>query len=405
MAEVVTGEAVVLDLAIARFPSRIVAQLIDVAVQIPVLIFVGVVIGAKAAQHLNQASAAAINVLGLVFVVIAYPTAFETLSRGKTLGKLAMGIRVVSDDGSPERFRQALIRALAAAFIEIWLLPFNLIGMPAGLITSMVSARGKRLGDVFAGTFVIQERVPKRSDLTPEFAMIAPPLMGWAPHLEISTLPDQVAATVSSYLRRYRELRPAARTQIGAQLAASVSRFVSPPPPPGTPPEAFLAAVLAVRRQREQARIYQQQAARHQHEAPQHQPPQPPQPQPPQTQPPQPPQLPQPPQTQPPQPQPPQPQPPQPPQPQPPQLPQNQAYGQPRNGGGPSGTIPYGPHLGGSDPMAAWPADARPPDPCLADPCLADPWPTDPRPANAVPTDPMPPAQTPPDTFGFTAPV
>ncbi len=123
----------------------------------------------------------------------------------------------------------------------------------------MVSARGKRLGDVFAGTFVIQERVPKRPDLAPEFAMIAPPLMAWAAHLELSTLPDQIAATVSSYLRRYSELRPAARTQIGAQLAASVSAFVSPPPPPGTPPEAYLSAVLAVRRQREQARLYQQQ--------------------------------------------------------------------------------------------------------------------------------------------------
>ncbi len=261
MTEVVTGEAVVLDLAIARFPSRIVAQLIDMAVQIPVLIFISVVVGTKATQHLNGASAAAINAAGLVFVVIAYPATFETLSRGKTLGKLAMGIRVVSDDGSPERFRQALIRALAAAFIEIWLIPVNLIGMPAGLITSMVSARGKRLGDVFAGTFVIQERVPKRRDLAPEFAMIAPPLMGWAAHVELSTLPDQTAATVSSYLRRYTELRPAARAQIGAQLATTVSAFVSPPPPPGTPPEAYLSAVLAVRRQREQARRYQQQQA------------------------------------------------------------------------------------------------------------------------------------------------
>ncbi len=95
-----------------------------------------------------------------MFVVIGYPVIFETLSRGKTLGKMALGIRVVSDDGGPERFRQALVRALAAAFVEVWLPPFNLIGIPAGLITSMVSAKGKRLGDMFAGTFVIQERVP-----------------------------------------------------------------------------------------------------------------------------------------------------------------------------------------------------------------------------------------------------
>ena len=254
MAEVVTGEAVVLDLSIARFPSRIIAQLIDIAIQLPVLIVLEVAVLAKAAKHLNGASGPALQIICLVLVVIGYPTIFETLSRGKTLGKMALGIRVVSDDGGPERFRQALIRALSAAFIEIWLPPINLIGMPVGLITSMASAKGKRLGDMFAGTFVIQERVPQRPDLAPIFTMVPPPLLDWAAHLELSRLPDQLAAAASSYLRRYSELRPAARAEIGLQLAASVAAHVSPPPPPGTPPEAYLSAVLAVRRAREQAK-------------------------------------------------------------------------------------------------------------------------------------------------------
>ena len=260
MTEVVTGEAVVLDLAVARFPSRIAAQLIDILVQLPVLLFIEIVIGVKAAHHLNQASAAALYAIGLVTVTIAYPATFETLSRGKTLGKLALGLRVVGDDGGPERFRQAFIRALSASFIEIWLFPINLVGMPVGLITSMVSAKGKRLGDLFAGTFVIQERVPRRPDLAPMFTVIPAPLLEWSAHLEVSRLSDQTAATVSSYLRRYNALRPAARAQIGAQLAATVAVHVSPPPPPGTPPEAYLAAVLTVRRQREQARALQRQA-------------------------------------------------------------------------------------------------------------------------------------------------
>ena len=261
MTEVVTGEAVVLDLAVARFPSRIAAQLIDIIVQLPVLLFLEIVIVSKAAQHLNQASAAALYAIALVTVTIAYPATFETLSRGKTLGKLALGLRVVSEDGGPERFRQAFVRALSASFIEIWLFPVNLIGMPVGLITSMVSAKGKRLGDLFAGTFVIQERVPKRPDLAPMFTMIPPPLLEWSAHLEVSRLSDQTASTVSSYLRRYNTLRPAARAEIGAQLAATVSAHVSPPPPQGTPAEAYLAAVLTVRRQREQAKAMQRQAA------------------------------------------------------------------------------------------------------------------------------------------------
>jgi uncharacterized RDD family membrane protein YckC len=259
--EVVTGEAVVLDLTVARFPSRILALVIDIVVQIPALVFVAAVASASGANHLNRASAAAVYVVGLMLVVIGYPVIFETLSRGKTLGKMAMGIRVVGDDGSPERFRQALIRALSAAFIEVWLFPINLIGIPAGLITAMVSAKGKRLGDMFAGTFVIQERVARRPDLAPGFTVIPPPLLGWAQHLEVSRLSDQTAAAASSYLRRYYDLRPAAREQLGMQLASAVAAQVSPPPPPGTDAASFLAAVLAVRREREQARLQARQAA------------------------------------------------------------------------------------------------------------------------------------------------
>jgi uncharacterized RDD family membrane protein YckC len=259
--EVVTGEAVVLDLTVARFPSRILALLLDIAVQLPVLIFVAFVASASGANHLNRASAAAVYVVGLLLVVIGYPVIFETLSRGKTLGKIALGIRVVGDDGSPERFRQALIRALSAAFIEVWLFPINLIGIPAGLITAMVSAKGKRLGDMFAGTFVIQERVTRRPDLAPGFTVIPPPLLGWAQHLEVSRLSDQTAAAANSFLRRYYELRPAAREQLGMQLASAVAAQVSPPPPPGTDAASFLAAVLAVRRERERARLQASQAA------------------------------------------------------------------------------------------------------------------------------------------------
>jgi uncharacterized RDD family membrane protein YckC len=261
MAEVVTGEAVVLDLVVARFPSRILAQLLDVLAQLPVVWFVDVVVVRASVQHLNQASAAAVYILGLVFVVTGYPLIFETLSRGKSLGKLALGLRVVRDDGGPEGFRQALIRALSLTFIELWLLPFNLIGMPAGLITSMVTKRGKRLGDVFAGTFVIHERTPRRPDLPAEALVVPPWLADWAQHLEVARLSDQTAAAASGYLRRFRQLRSPAREQLGSQLAAAVAAQVSPPPPVGTLPPDYLAAVLAVRRDREFARLQARQEA------------------------------------------------------------------------------------------------------------------------------------------------
>jgi uncharacterized RDD family membrane protein YckC len=248
MSTVVTGEAVVLDVPCARFPSRLLALLLDMAVQIFLGVAVLVIIGA-AGGRLNAASVAAVVVTAAVAIIVGYPAAFETLTRGRSLGKMALGLRVVSDDGGPERFRQALVRAMAAV-VEIWMLT----GAPA-LICSLLSERGKRLGDLFAGTFVIQERLPRRVSLPPLLAVVPPPLTGWSQALQLSGLNDQTAEQAASYLRRFYELTAAARDELGQRIAAAVAAQVAPPPPPGTPPAAFLSAVLAVRRQREVDRL------------------------------------------------------------------------------------------------------------------------------------------------------
>ncbi len=246
MTNVVTGEAVALDLPVANFPSRIAALLLDMLVQVVLLFVVLIAVGA-ATRPASSDYAAAEFLAAYVLVLVAYPTTFETLSRGKTLGKMALGLRVIGDDGSPERFRQALVRALVGVF-EIW----TFLLAPVGLITSIVSARGKRVGDVFAGTYVIQERAPARQALPPVFAVVPPPLADWAQVVQVARLSDQTAEAASSYLRRFAELSPQARDSLGIQLANAVAAEVSPLPPPGTPPAAYLSAVLAVRRAREQ---------------------------------------------------------------------------------------------------------------------------------------------------------
>jgi uncharacterized RDD family membrane protein YckC len=246
MSEVVTGEAVVLELPVASFPGRLLALTVDLAVQLPLLVAIAVGISALA-DVVNGDYLAAVWIGAYLLVMAGYPTIFETLTRGKTLGKMALGLRVVGDDGSPERFRQALFRS-AAGLIEIYPLA------PIALITSIVSAKGKRLGDIFAGTYVLQERMPARAALPPLFAVVPPPLTGWAQSLQLSALSDQTADAAGSYLRRFAELAPRARESLGIQLANAVAAEVSPPPPPGTPPAAYLAAVLAVRRERDHAR-------------------------------------------------------------------------------------------------------------------------------------------------------
>ena len=98
------------------------------------------------------------SIASFLLVLVGGPIAVETLSHGRSLGKLACGLRVVRDDGGPIRFRHALVRG-AMGVVEI-LMTFGVIAC----IASLVSARGRRLGDVFAGTLVVRERMPVGAD-------------------------------------------------------------------------------------------------------------------------------------------------------------------------------------------------------------------------------------------------
>jgi len=249
VAEVVTGEAVVLEVPCARFPSRLLALALDLLIQVTLLFILFLIVGlAVSNEGAASATAGAITLTVTIAIIVGYPVLWETLTHGGSPGKFALGLRVVGDDGGPERFRQALVRGLAAV-VEIWLL----LGCPA-LICSLLSERGKRLGDLFAGTFVIQQRLPGgRGAAT--LPAVSPELALWGASLEMSGLTDQTAETARRYLERLPELTPAAQAELGERIAGSVRAQVSPLPPPDTPAIAYLSAVLAERRNREHARL------------------------------------------------------------------------------------------------------------------------------------------------------
>jgi uncharacterized RDD family membrane protein YckC len=241
---VVTGDAVVLDVQIAQLPVRALSALIDVTVVV-ILYLIGVFLWAATLLQFDSALSGAVLIIFTVLTVLGYPVAFETATRGRSLGKMALGLRVVSDDGSPERFRQALFRGLAGV-VEI----YGFGGGPA-VICSLLSANGKRLGDVFAGTVVISER---GAQLPPPPAM-PPQLTWWASSLQLSGLRAEQADLARQFLSRASQLDPALRDQMAYRITSEVVAQISPPPPPGTPPQYVLAAVLAERHRRELARL------------------------------------------------------------------------------------------------------------------------------------------------------
>lgn len=243
MSQVVTGEAVVLSVRVASMPTRALALLIDLAVQ-GVVLGVATIVAVSAGSQVDDALAATLYILVTALVVLGYPVVFETATRGRSLGKMVMGLRVVSNDGGPERFRQALFRGLAG-LIEIWATSGVL-----ALVSSLVSSQGRRLGDVFAGTLVIGERGASETPPPP----MPPGLEMWARSLELSRLPDEVANAARHYLTRWHELRPDIQHSMGLRIATQVAACVTPPPPPNVPAPTYLAAVLAERRRRAELR-------------------------------------------------------------------------------------------------------------------------------------------------------
>jgi uncharacterized RDD family membrane protein YckC len=249
--DLVTGEAVVLDLRVAKLASRGVAMALDVLVQGVFLLLVVVVV-TLAAPSLDPSLSVALLLTVFVLVVIGYPVLFETLSRGRSLGKLALGLRVVRLDGGPIRFRHALTRALAGFFVDFWALGF--LGAVA-VIVSLTSSNGRRVGDYLAGTLVIRERVPRTAQA---YVAMPPGLEGWAAQFDLSRLPDDLALAARQYLARFYELRPDAAGALGHGLAQQVGHAIGVAVPYGMPPWVFLSAVLAERRNRDQARLAQQ---------------------------------------------------------------------------------------------------------------------------------------------------
>lgn len=250
MSKVVTGDAVELDVTIAQLPVRAVAAVIDIVV-VFTLYVIGIFLCAFTVFQFDGALVTALVIFFTVLALVGYPAIFETATRGRTLGKMAMGLRVVSDDGGPERFRQALFRALASV-IEIW----GFAGSPA-VICSLLSPKGKRIGDLFAGTVVISERGPRLAGPP----VMPPSLAWWASSLQLSALGSDQAERARQFLARAPQLDPRMRDQLAYQLAGEVLSQIAPPPPPGTPPQFVLAAVLAERHRRELARLLPKPAA------------------------------------------------------------------------------------------------------------------------------------------------
>jgi uncharacterized RDD family membrane protein YckC len=198
---IVTPEAVLLEFETAGVASRTIAELLDIAVQFGglVLVVMGISLAANGFGGSGEVAAVVVALVAFFLALVGYPVAMETFWNGRTLGKAAMGLRVVTREGAPERFRHAAIRAMIG-LVEI----YALLGIPA-VISIITSRRDQRLGDLVAGTIVLRERAGRRA---------APPVVfgvpwNWESYvqgLDVSTITDEQYGVVRAVLLRAGEL-------------------------------------------------------------------------------------------------------------------------------------------------------------------------------------------------------
>lgn len=244
---VVSGEGVRLELRTAGIATRAIAAAIDLAIQAAGLFFlslIAVLIGGGS----DSAGFQAIVVVMLVLVLAGYPVAMEWLAGGRTLGKMVLGLRVVRDDGGPIVFRQALVRGLVGMILEKPGL-FVPVGTFAGMATVAANRREKRIGDLMAGTIVLNERAAPQPLASPRL-WLPPEIRPWALTLDLSRLDDTLALRVRQFLGRAYDMNLTGQQSLGEELRHRVLDVTSPPPPPGLPTPLLLQAVLAERRRR-----------------------------------------------------------------------------------------------------------------------------------------------------------
>lgn len=234
-----TGEAVELDIIPAEPPYRFVSAFVDFAAYAATALTVFYML-MHSWRHPTDQQQKIFSILLVASATLLVPLAVEALTRGSSLGKWAFSLRVVRDDGGPASLRHIFVRRLVGV-IEL-----TLFGLPA-LVSMFLTTRGKRLGDLAAGTIVVRQPT---GALHPPLLM-PPALAAWASTAVVLPVDRALRREALAFLRANAELAPAVRAAGGADLAERLRAYAETPVPAGAHPEQVIAAILVIERDKD----------------------------------------------------------------------------------------------------------------------------------------------------------
>ncbi|WP_039886335.1 RDD family protein [Schaalia georgiae] len=234
-----TGEAVELDIIPAEPPYRFASAFVDFAAYGATAVTVLYVV-MRSWRHPTAQQEKIFTICLIASATLLVPLAVEALTRGSSLGKWAFSLRAVRDDGGPVSLRHIFVRRLVGV-IEL-----ALFALPT-LVSMFLTTRGKRLGDLAAGTIVVRQ--PTGAIHPP--LLMPPALAAWASTAVVLPVDGALRREALAFLRVNAELAPAVRAAGGADLAMRLRAYAETPIPAGAHPEQVIAAILVVGRDKD----------------------------------------------------------------------------------------------------------------------------------------------------------
>ena len=192
-----TPEGISLRLRPAGVVPRAAAWAIDFAAR------GGIVMALAMVAALLGEAGGGIYLLGLFAVYWAYPVVFEVLRDGQTLGKQAMGLRVVNANGTPVTWMPSIVRNLMRT---VDMLPF---AYGFGLVAGLFDPQSRRFGDMVAGTLVVHADTPRRAIPAPNVPVF----------VTAAALPPGDRAAIVAFAERAPQLTEARQQELAGLLA------------------------------------------------------------------------------------------------------------------------------------------------------------------------------------------
>ncbi len=237
-----TSDNVTLGYTIAGLGSRLVAQILDNLLAIPLTLIAILLYGAVASAFVTSAEGAGFANAGAgffaAFTYFGYFFVAEALTGGKTPGKSAMGLRVIRVDGSAADFGALAVRNVIRVV--------DVVVVLIGIVVMFFQPQTRRLGDLGAGTIVVRDRAM----VTLATAVAHPPIILRTPDAgpQIDGL-ERIGTFELDALRVFLS-RQGLSQKLRADLAADIARrlFDRLGLPPGAPerfwpPELFIERV------------------------------------------------------------------------------------------------------------------------------------------------------------------